>query len=186
MLLDFILCDCRLRFHFPSVSLIFMPNPGLYMPISPCSLPNGQLSYSGILQSSPVGPYHCASSRPSVRGGDTKRDVRVDLNGWVRVCVRDAILVRNIYCSKPNPKPNAHSDYWFRSGLEARAPRINLEYDLVTAISIRPLTQSVTCKIGSSSFTSMIRIKLASTTSASFPVIPSTKKTNGEKFLLWS
>ena len=53
--------------------------------------------------------YPFASSRTSVRGGGSKLDLWVDSNGWVRVCVRDAIFARNNYCFKPNPEPDAHS-----------------------------------------------------------------------------
>ena len=48
-LLGFILCDYSLKFRFLSISLRFTPNPGLYMPIYLCYLPNSQLYFSGIL-----------------------------------------------------------------------------------------------------------------------------------------
>ena len=54
VLLDSILCGCSLKYCLPSVSLSFTPNPGIYMPISPCSLPNGQLYLSIIILSSPM------------------------------------------------------------------------------------------------------------------------------------
>ena len=42
-LLDYMLCGCRLQFRFLSESLIFTPNPGLYMAMSMCSLLNAHI-----------------------------------------------------------------------------------------------------------------------------------------------
>ena len=144
-LLDFMLYGCRLRFHFPSISLIFTPNTGLYTPISPCYFPNGHIYFSNTLQSSPVGFYPCEASCTIVAVGDAKLEVWVDLNGWVRVGVRDEIFARNVYCAKPNTNTDAHYGSRSRKGFGAQATRSTLEYDLMTAITIRPLTHPVTC-----------------------------------------
>ena len=58
------------------------------------------------------------------------------------------------------------------------------EYDLANAILIRPLIQPCTCKMGSSIFAGMSRLKFASTTRASLPSIPSTERINREKIPL--
>ena len=52
---------------------------------------------------------------------------------------------------------------------------------IAIAIVIRLLTQSLTCKMGSSIFAAMCRIKFVSTTRASFPSMPSTERKKGEK-----
>ena len=56
-LLEFIQYDCILRFRFPTVSLNFIQNTGLYTPIYSCSLPIGQLYFSDHLQSSTIQYY---------------------------------------------------------------------------------------------------------------------------------
>ena len=101
-------------------------------------------------------------------------------NGRVIVCVRDAILARNNYCVKPNTEPDSHSGSWIHNGLGNRAPWNTLEYDLMTAISIRPLTQPMMCETGLPIFAAMVQLKVASNTSASLPIIPSTERTNRE------
>ena len=81
-LLDFIIWYFSLRYRFPSASLRFTPNTGLYTHISPCSLPNGQPYLSNILQSSPILSHYLRGvltlvCRP-VRmpgGGDTKLEL---------------------------------------------------------------------------------------------------------------
>ena len=98
------------------------------------------------------------------------------------MCVCGETFAQNNYCAKPNIKTDAHYGSQVRNRLEARYPRINLEYGLATAIVIWPLTQPVTCKMGSYISTAMTRIKVASATSASFPIIPYTEMENGEKF----
>ena len=182
-LLDFILCDFSLQFNFPSASLIFTPNTGLYTPISPWSLPNVPPPFSDIFQSSPIlsdgfvilciVPYVC-------QGGGAKLEVWMDLNGWVHVCVRNAILARNNYCTKTNPELDSHSGSWIHNGLGNQALWNTLEYDLMTAISIRPLTQPMMCETGLPIFAAMVQLKVASNTSASLPIIPSTERTNRE------
>ena len=104
----------------------------------------------------------------------------MDLNRWVYIGVRGAILAQNIYCANHNPDPGAHSGSRVRRGLGDWYPRSTLEYDLTTKIVIRTLTQPMTCKMGSSIFAAMGQLKVTSTTSAFFPTITSTKKTNGE------
>ena len=61
-----------------------------------------------------------------------------------------------------------------------------LQYDLATVITVRSLTQPVTCKMGSSIFAAMTWLKVASTTSASLPIILYTEISNEEKNFLWS
>ena len=69
--------------------------------------------------------------------------------------MRDAILVQTIYCATPNPKPDAHFRSQVCKGLEDRSPQSTLEYNLMTAILIWPLTQPVMCEMGLSSFVAM-------------------------------
>ena len=135
-----------------------------------------------------LGTYLWVSSRPAVVGGGglyCARKARcakllrgVYLNGWGCAGVCETILAWDIYCAKPNPK--SQSRYRVCKGLGTRAMRIAREYDLVTAIVIQPLTQPLTCEVGSSIFASMSWLKLASTTWYSLPIIPSTKMTKGE------
>ena len=54
------------------------------------------------------------------------------------------------------------------------------EYDLVTAIDIRLLTQTRTCGMGSSSFSAMSQLKVAITTRSSFLIMPPTENTSEE------
>ena len=95
--------------------------------------------------------------------------------------MRDEIFARNVYCAKPNTNTDAHYGSRSRKGFGAQATRSTLEYDLMTAIIIRPLTHPVTCKMSSSSFAAMSQLKVASTTWASLSIIPSTESTNREK-----
>ena len=170
---------CCLWFTFHPVSLFFAPTPVLYMPMSPCSLPNCLFSL--------FGEFILLCAILSIRqGGDTKLEVWVDSNGWFCVGVRNFILAQNIYCAKTNPDPGAHSGSEVRKLVGAWAPWITLDYDLVTLIAIQALTQPVTYKIGSSGFMDMCWIILESTTSASFSIILSTKITKIEKCLCWS
>ena len=91
----------------------------------------------------------------------------VDLSGRGCVCEHENILVQEIYCAKPNLVCMV---------LGTQAPRIIQEYDHTTVIEIRPLTQPLTFEMGSSIFTDMSQIKVASTTLASLTITPSTKK----------
>ena len=99
----------------------------------------------------------------------------IDSNGWLRVCVIDVILVQNNYCAKPNPDTDAHYGYRVCNELEYQASRSTLEYDVIIVRSIRPLTQPVMYKIGSSIFAATTQIKLDGTTSAYLPIIASTE-----------
>ena len=116
-------------------------------------------------------------------GGGEKPEVWMKKNGWVCIGVRDEILAQNVYCAKPNPDPDAQYSSQVRKGIGDRSPWSILEYYLATAIDIRTLNQPVTCEMGFPSFVAMSWLKVASTTIASFPIIPSTERTNGEKFL---
>ena len=113
--------------------------------------------------------------------GGLKLEVEVDYNGWVSAGVHNAILDQNIDCANLNPEPSAHSGSWVHKGLGAQYPQSTLEYNLATAIEVWLLTQPVTCGMVSVVFVAMSRLKVASTTSASLPIIPSTERTNGEK-----
>ena len=88
--------------------------------------------------------------------------------------------MRKAIHANPWPEPNSWMGTLSRRGLSGRALQIIKEYDLTTTIPIRPLAQPCTCKMGSSIFDAIIRLKFASTTRASFPSIPSTYRTNGE------
>lgn len=99
---------------------------------------------------------------------------------FVRVCTK--LFWSTIYCANPRLKPDPQSGYLCYKGLGRQAPRIIWEYDIVTVIVIRPLTQPGTCEMGSSSFAAMIQLKAASMTRASFPSIPSTERTNMDFF----
>ena len=90
-------------------------------------------------------------NHPSGGGSGLKLEI------WMsaRVSAR-FILVRNDYCAKPNPEPDAHPGYWVHIGLWDRPSWSTLEYELETTIAIRPLTQPVMCKMSSSIFAAMI------------------------------
>ena len=89
----------------------------------------------------------------------------------------------------PKPRPNTVSQFGsrYRRGLGRRALKIMGEYDPVTAIAIRPLTQPRMCGMGSSVFSAMSWLKVVSMTRESFLSMPPTERTNGEKclFLSW-
>ena len=91
------------------------------------------------------------------------------------------LLLRTIYCANPRTKPDSQSRSLYHRGLGRRAPWIIREYNLATDISIRPLTQPCTYEMGYSIFAAMSRLKYASTTRASFPSMPPTKRKYGEK-----
>ena len=55
----------------------------------------------------------------------------------------------------------------------------------MTTIVIRLPTHPITCKMGSSISATMRRLKLASKTITSLPIIASKKKTNIEKCIHW-
>ena len=104
----------------------------------------------------------------------------IDSNGWFCTGVRKTILARNIYSLKTNPKPYSHSRYWVCMRLGNWDPRSTREYDIATAIVIWPITQPLTCKMGSSVFVAVSQLKVVSMTWASLTIIPSTKRTNVE------
>ena len=66
-----------------------------------------------------------------------------------------------IYCANLMPDASSQSGSWSLRGMMIWAPRIMCEYDLETAIAIRPLIQILTCEIGSSIFAAMSRIKIS-------------------------
>ena len=69
--------------------------------------------------------------------------------------VRVKLFWHAIYCAKPRPNIKSQSGSQSRRGMWGRAPQIMREYNLVTAILIRPLTQPHTCEMGSSIFSAM-------------------------------
>ena len=105
-----------------------------------------------------------------------KLAVGVDLNGCGCAGMCENVLAQDIYCSKPNPKSGSQSGSRFRKGPGTQTMRIIREYYLATVIAIRPLTQPLTCEMGSFIFAAMIRLKVASTTWEYLPIIPSTKR----------
>ena len=166
-LLDYMLCGCCPYFFPPSKSLIFTPILSYgFAPLSYSlsAVPSFRWGWGGVgwETSGRVG-FECAS---------------------LRRCI--VILAWNIYCAKPNPEADAQSGSRVRKGLRDRAPWSTREHELATAISIRPLTQNLTCEMGSSIFAAMGRLKVASATSSSLPIIPSTERINGEKCFRWS
>ena len=96
--------------------------------------------------------------------------------------VRTNLLWRKIYCAKTRPNPR--SQYGSKScrGMARKFPRIMQEYDLATAITICPLNQPRTWDMGLSRFYAVSRIKLMSTMCSFFPKIPSTERTDREKY----
>ena len=80
----------------------------------------------------------------------------------------------------PNPTPTLDPG-------SVRDLEPDLQGESGSTTSQPPLTQPLMCKIGSSVFAAMSRLKVASTTWAFLPSIPSTERKNGEKCLscLW-
>ena len=99
--------------------------------------------------------------------------------------VRAKLFCIAIYCNKPRPDTGPQSIYRSHRGMGRRDPQIMWKYDLTTDITIRPLTQPRTCEIGSSSFSTISRLEFLSTTSASFPIMPSTERRERETCLCW-
>ena len=87
-----------------------------------------------------------------------------------------------IYCSNLRPKPKYQPIYRFHRVMGRKYLRIMWQYNLANAIEIRLLTQPCTCEMSPSSFSAMSRLKFVSTTRFSFPSMPSTERTNTEKF----
>ena len=174
------ICVCSPRFCFSSKSLFFIPNHGHYTPMSMCFPPNGLL-FTPIM-SSGFDPW--ALSRPSV-GEWEKLGGGVDSNGWSFAGVCSAIFAWDVYCANPNPKSDTHSNSWICKGLGDLDPWITHEYDLATVISICPLTQPLTWKMGLSIFAAMGRLKVASMACASLSIISSIERINRLKCLCW-
>ena len=180
---------CCPHFIFPSESLIFVPNPGHYTPKSLCYSPNGliftpNLFFGYIPVCAILSGYRAGGLCCACKACCANLLWGVDLNGWGCTGVHGMILARYIYCSNYNHKTNPQSRSWVCKVLGTQSMQITLEYDLVTAISIRPLTQPLMCEMGSSIFAATSWLKVASTTWTSLTIIPSTKRTNGYFFLL--
>ena len=84
-------------------------------------------------------------------------------------------FLRTIYCAKTRPNTESKYRSWSRRGMGRRAPRIMREYDRAATITIRASTQPRACEMGSSSFSATIWLKVATTTRASLPIMPSTE-----------
>ena len=101
---------------------------------------------------------------------------------WFFFCVsvRAKLFWHTIYCAKPRPDPKSHSGSRSRRGLGRRDPQITREYELVTAIAIRPLTHPHTWEMGSSSFLPWVnsnsRVRLEPPYRACHPLRGKTKK----------
>ena len=119
VLLDYILCGCHPRFLFLSESLVFTPNPGLYKPMSPCSLLKWPYFYSDVLLC--VSTLHSCTVCPLWGVGGMKIEEGVDLIGLVCAGVSDAVLAQNIYFSSPNTEPDSHSGSWFHNGFGSQS-----------------------------------------------------------------
>ena len=116
-----------------------------------------------------------------MRGGGSQR--------WQKLFAysRAKLLWCAIYCANLKPGAGSQSGSWSQRGLGSQALKILREYDLAKAIVIQLLIQPCACKVDSSIFSVMSRLKFSSTTRASFPSMPSTERTKIEKcfFCLW-
>ena len=130
VLLGFILCGCRMKFHFLSASLLLCQ---ILVFKRRCLCVNFQTTIfidpilSDPLWYSLTGSYPFALYHLFIRGGGAKLEVWVDLNAWVCVGLHDAISARNIYCAKSNPETDAHYIYWVRKGIKDQDLRITQE-----------------------------------------------------------
>ena len=97
--------------------------------------------------------------------------------------VHAKLFWRAIYCAKLRPDPKYQSSYQYRRLPGRQVPQIMREYNLVTTIVIQPLAYPRTCEMGYLIFSAMSQLKFVSSTRASFPSMPSTERTNGEKQL---
>ena len=141
-------CPC---FRFPPRSLLFTSNPGHYTPNSSCSSTNS-LNFTLDFLSG----YVPVSAIPPIRlggGGGCARKARcanmvggVDSNEWVCLGVRETILAQDIYCEKFNPKLDSQYSSLVYKGLGTQSPWSIQEFNLTTAITIRPLIQPLTWK----------------------------------------
>ena len=165
------------------VSSVFVscPNPYfyakyrlLYVKVS-VLLSNGLLLmpeyFSGYVSVSAV-PYSCRGECCAREAHCAKLVGGVDSNGWGCAGVHKKISAQDIYCANSNTKPDSQSSYWAHKVVGNRAPLSIREYNLMTAISIRPLTQPLTCEMGSSIFAPMSWPKVESKTWAYLPIIP--------------
>ena len=91
--------------------------------------------------------------------------------------MHDTVLEQNSYCAKAKLETDNHCGSLVRNELGNQSMRITLEYDLVPAILIRPLTQSMTYEMGLSIFAAMNKLKVAIINSASLSIIPPTEIT---------
>ena len=151
-----------------------------------------------LLQIILMGMYLWVPSSPSVVGGGrvggcctcearcTKLVGGVDSDEWGCAGVCKNILVQEIYSAKPNADPKSQYRSQVHNGLGTQAPQSIQYYDLASVILIWPLTQPLTCEMGSSVFVAVSRLKVSSTTWSSLFRIPSTERTNGGKFFCWS
>ena len=106
-----------------------------------------------------LGAYLWMPSCPSivrVERGCFTREARcaklvavVDSNRWSWSGVCETILAWEIYCANPNPVPDSHSGSWVFKVIGTQSPRSIRYNDLASLILIRPLTQPLTCKMGS-------------------------------------
>ena len=175
----------------PSKYLIFTPNYGHYTSKFPCSSPNNLLFTPNILSG-----YVPVSAAPSDCRGEELCCARkaccanivggVDSNEWFCAGVRKTVLAQYIYWNNTNPEPNSHYGSRVPKGFGTKATCSTWEYNLVTIIEIYPLTQPLMYKMGSSIFAAKSQLKAASTTWSSLTIIPSTKRTNREKWFCWS
>ena len=123
------LCGYRLWFCVPSESLYFTLNPGLYMPMSPCSPPNCLiftpfLSYE-LVPLSAVWGAKLGGGGGGFEWVSSRRCARCDFGA--KYLVRQA-----------QSQPNTQSGSRVRKGIGGRPPRRTLEYNLATMIAIRP------------------------------------------------
>ena len=106
-------------------------------------------------------------------------------NGWAGgkcfctvVCAE--LLWLTIYCSKTSTNTGYQSGSWSLRGLWRQDLRIMKEYDLTTAIAIRPLTQLRTCEMGSLSFSVMSRLKVVNMMRDLLMSMTSNERKNGK------
>ena len=78
---------------------------------------------------------------------------------FVRLCVK--LFWSMIYCANTILKPDSRFGSLSHRKLGRGSPLIIHQYYLMTAIAIQPITQPCTCKMGSSIFSAVSRLKLA-------------------------
>ena len=117
---------CALSFCFRPESLLFMSNPGHYMPKSTRSSPNEIIftptSLSKYILARAVLYVHCMEWKCCARKTHwTKLGGRVDSNVWVCAGVSKTILAREVYPAKPNTKPDPQYGSQVHTGLGTRS-----------------------------------------------------------------